>query len=230
MRSILSWISKFRERVALRAWQYRSKGLTGSKYWQERARFFGERAVYNLSHSKAEMTAVTETQTREIFPHIYSYLTGAENRILDFGCGPGRFLPTLKDCGSGIVIAADPVHRLLRKVSVGDRICPIQIGSEGLPLVSGSIDLVWVCLVLGGIADTEIQRTAEELQRVLRNGGTLVVVENTSEKPSPIHWQFRQVSDYQRLFLPVTLTCVHEYFDAAERISLMIGRKAAGGV
>ena len=96
--------------------------------------------------------------------------------------------------------------------------------SEGhIPLDSSSVDLVWICLVLGGIHGSTLGDTIAEVRRVLRPGGLVFLVENTNEGGGDSFWAFRSVADYQRLFLPVALDHVHDYWDLGERISVLTG-------
>ena len=218
-------LARLRDKILMRIWQTRSSGLSGARYWEERARLFGSRAVLNLSHSSSEIDRVTEMQKREILPFVTKLLRGDELHVLDFGCGPGRFTTALLQHSRGTVIAADPVRSLLLKVPREPRVACLQIQGGTLPLASDSVDVVWVCLVLGGIPSDAIGTIARELQRVLKKGGTLILVENTTEAKSSAHWHFRTKSEYQSLFDTVSLTCLNEYTDAKELISVMAGNR-----
>jgi hypothetical protein len=59
---------------------------------------------------------------------------------------------------------------------------------------------------------------------VLRPGGLVFLVENTSDGSGNAFWAFRSVAEYQRLFRPVSLEHVHDYHDLGERISVLTGR------
>jgi len=80
--------------------------------------------------------------------------------------------------------------------------------------------------VLGGILENDVlRRSVDELNRVLKPGGLLVLVENTSAMADPAHWRFRSIGAYQRLLAFAALEHKGDYEDASERISIMIGRK-----
>lgn len=209
----------------MRLWQYRAARTTGADYWKLRAEFFGERAVVNLNHTQEGMARLTEMQKREILPHVTPLLRGDERIILDYGCGPGRFVPTLTEYSRSLVLGVDPVLSLLKKAPRTGKTAYVQ-GAGVIPLAAGSVDAIWVCLVLGGIPDSDIKGTTVELERVLRPGGTLMLIENTADAPGSAHWSFRDVRGYAALFEQVQLRCVHEYFDVGEQISVMVGHKA----
>jgi SAM-dependent methyltransferase len=85
----------------------------GIFYWKKRAKKFGFRSVFNITHTESELAEVTAMQIREIFPHFLSSLKGDEKIVLDFGCGPGRFTTKLAETIHGKAIGVDPVKELL---------------------------------------------------------------------------------------------------------------------
>lgn len=195
--------------------------------WEDRAHRHGARAVLNIGHSDAEVVQVTELQRHELYPHFRSALRGDERVVLDFGCGPGRFTCDLGEMVQGRAIGVDPIQSLL-DLAPRHPTVDYQLMPEGqIPLASGAVDAVWICLVLGGIHGRTLEATIGEIQRVLRPGGLLFLVENTTEGGGSSFWAFRSVAQYQRLLRPIPLAHVHDYHDLGERISVMIGRKPA---
>jgi SAM-dependent methyltransferase len=95
-------------------------------------------------------------------------------RVLDVGCGAGRFLAALRDAGAdpvGVELAAGAVERARRNVPSADVRLVTADGS--LPLGHGEIDLVWCSEVLEHVPDTFGFLT--EVRRVLRRGGRVLV-------------------------------------------------------
>jgi SAM-dependent methyltransferase len=95
-------------------------------------------------------------------------------RVLDLGCGAGRFVAVLRDAGVdpvGVEIAAAALERARRNVPGADLRLLEPDGS--LPLEQGSVDLVWCSEVLEHVADTE--QLLLEARRVLRPGGRLLI-------------------------------------------------------
>lgn len=197
-------------------------------YWRRRADAHGARAVLNIQHSEAEAEAVTEMQKREIFPQLRAHLTPDDRTVLDFGCGPGRFSVPLAELTGGRVIAVDPIERFLTLAPKHPGVEYRVVENGRIPADDGSIDVAWVCLVLGGITDPKLLAAAAgELDRVLRPGGLLFLIENTSDKPDTDHWHFRTPGRYAELFSASPLEHLHDYTDVGERISIMAGRKTA---
>ena len=95
-------------------------------------------------------------------------------RVLDLGCGAGRFVAALRAAGVdaiGTEIAEAALERARRNVPGGDFRLVESDGS--LPLGHGEVDLVWCSEVLEHVPDTVALLT--EARRVLARGGRLLV-------------------------------------------------------
>src|SRR5215216_4884539 len=95
-------------------------------------------------------------------------------RVLDLGCGSGRFVAALRGAGAdpvGVEIAEAALERA-RAVAPGSDLRLIEPDGS-LPLGHGSVDLVWCSEVLEHVADTA--HLLLEVRRVLRPGGRLLV-------------------------------------------------------
>jgi ubiquinone/menaquinone biosynthesis C-methylase UbiE len=210
-------------------WQSRWRGSRsemGLGYWQNRARTYGARAVISLGHPEHEFEAVTLGQRRQILPYLVRCLNGRERVVLDFGCGPGRFTPLLAETISGRAIGVDPIRTLLDLAPRTPAVEYLLSDGRRIPLPDASVDVAWVCLVLGGLPEVSLPESGAELDRVLRTGGLLFVIENTSERADSPHWAYRSIATYQQVLAFAPLAHLHDYHDLGERISIMAGRKA----
>ena len=96
----------------------------------------------------------------------------AGERVLDLGCGAGRFVAALRDAGAdpvGVELADAALERARRNVPGAD----LRAMTDEIPLEDSSVDLVWCSEVLEHVADTVAFLT--ETRRVLRRGGRLLV-------------------------------------------------------
>lgn len=89
-------------------------------------------------------------------------------RVLDLGSGTGAAAPVL---GDRVVVALDPVSEMLRLSPFPHRV--VGVG-EQLPFSEGSFDGVFSAYVFRNLSSVEA--TLQEVARVLRPGGRLVVV------------------------------------------------------
>ncbi|MDA0182505.1 class I SAM-dependent methyltransferase [Solirubrobacter phytolaccae] len=91
-----------------------------------------------------------------------------DDRVLDYGCGTGRFLALLDD-GAGVEIAEHAVERA-RATGADVRL----LETDGtIPFGHGEFDLVWCSEVLEHIPDVAF--ALSELRRVLKPGGRLLL-------------------------------------------------------
>jgi SAM-dependent methyltransferase len=91
------------------------------------------------------------------------------DRVLDLGCGAGRFLGLLADA-VGVEIAHEAVERARANVPGAD---VRLMEDETIPLEHGAVDLVWCSEVLEHIPD--VGAALNEIRRVLKPGGRLLL-------------------------------------------------------
>jgi SAM-dependent methyltransferase len=92
------------------------------------------------------------------------------DRVLDLGCGAGRFLATLENA-VGVEIAEQAAERARKNVPGADVRLLEPDGS--LPLGHGEIDLVWCSEVLEHIPD--VAHALLEIRRVLKPDGRVLI-------------------------------------------------------
>jgi SAM-dependent methyltransferase len=115
------------------------------------------------------------------------------DRVLDLGCGAGRFLATLPDA-VGVEIAQQAVDRAKANVPEADIRLLEPDGS--LPLGHGEIDLVWCSEVLEHIPD--VAHVLLEVRRVLKPQGRVLIT-------VPYHGRFQAAG--------IALTRFEQHFD-----------------
>lgn len=202
--------------------------LSNIDYWELRSQQFGARSVLNINHSKEEMNAVTAYQMKEIFPHLKAALSKEDKIILDFGCGPGRFTTHLATLINGRAIGVDPISRFLQLAPKSANVEYKLLEKGIIPLADHQVDVVWICLVLGGIKEEDIGQVVSEIKRVLKPNGLIFLIENTTNKSSKKYWYFRSVKWYKDIFQPCKLRHEHDYLDLEQTISIISGRNTNG--
>ncbi len=95
-------------------------------------------------------------------------------RIVDLGCGTGRFSTSLSARFTASVIGVDPSKKMLaqaqsnRNLAGGFYVCAC---GEAIPLLSNSVDMIFISMALHHF--TQPQQVAQECSRVLRKHGRL---------------------------------------------------------
>lgn len=111
-------------------------------------------------------------------------LVNCEAKVLDFGCGYGRIVKDLTECGYTDITGIDSSHAMVER---GRKMFPevsLLHSSEGmLPFDDQSFDAVVVCAVFTCIISMEERSEAvAEIVRVLKPGGILHIAEFCSEE------------------------------------------------
>jgi 2-polyprenyl-6-hydroxyphenyl methylase/3-demethylubiquinone-9 3-methyltransferase len=104
-------------------------------------------------------------------------------RVLDLGCGQGRFGRQLAARGARVV-GLDPSSAMLRRGPSG---LPRVLGSaRRLPFAEGSFDAVVAIEVFEHVPAALLPRALDEARRVLRPGGRLAVIDKNAGSLDPV--------------------------------------------
>ncbi|HUB73684.1 MAG TPA: class I SAM-dependent methyltransferase [Solirubrobacteraceae bacterium] len=128
-------------------------------------------------HYEALWRALPEGLEPERFALRRAFLLARVNageRVLDLGCGDGRFAAELAHAGAH-VLGVDVAEEALRRARARHpRLELALLPADGpWPLRDASFDVVWAGEVIEHVADTAAWMS--ELRRVLRSGGRLLL-------------------------------------------------------
>ena len=150
-------------------------------------------------HSFNEAAADEEHFPSTIDPRIYHvqlilrFLGELRNsRVLDIGCGKGRFARVLKEQNAQARITAlDLAEAMLR--SVPDDIAPCCASMTALPFPDGAFDAAYATESLEHAVD--IERAVAEMCRVVRPSGKIVIIDKNAE-----HWGRLKTPAWEKWF------------------------------
>jgi SAM-dependent methyltransferase len=127
----------------------------------------------------------------------------------DVGCGYGRLSPVLAEVCREVVGFEREPEFVRQAQELWPSIEFRQTASLArLPARTGSFDFVLTFTVLQHLIDTEVGRVAEDLKRVLRRPGFLLLCEETDQglsDPAVSRTIGRSVERYQELLAPLEL-------------------------
>ena len=199
--------------------------------WRTRAQQYGARSVLNLRHRPEDYQQITDLQTSVLMPLLRSCLTGMEQRGLDFGCGAGRFSGAI----SAVLGQERPISMLAYDVcqEILDLAPPhafVDYTSDFSLVESRGedelFDVVWICLVLGGLPDKLCEVIVKTLSNRLADGGRLFLVEHVEDvRGGNEIWSLRTLAEYQSMFFPIRLRRLGGYFDCGNAVTVLAGTR-----
>jgi 2-polyprenyl-3-methyl-5-hydroxy-6-metoxy-1,4-benzoquinol methylase len=130
-----------------------------------------------LAHHEArwhEIPAGLEPSDFALRSRFLTENVGAGERVLDVGCGEGRFAAELARRGASVVCIDVAEEPLRRASELHPELDVRLVDSEGAwKLADASFDVVWAGEVIEHVADTSAWLS--EVRRVLRSGGRLLL-------------------------------------------------------
>ena len=112
--------------------------------------------------------------------------------VLDVGCGTGLGAGAARDIvgPQGYVVGLEPSRGMLGEALGRQRVhAGVRGIAESLPIGDNRFDLLYMSFALRHVAD--LQQVFQEFQRVLKPGGTLLIVEMTPPRASLSYWLLR---------------------------------------
>ena len=196
--------------------------------WEERVNNFGKYSVIDTQTPKDEFNYVTNLQKKILLGNLRNYLTGKEKRILDFGCGAGRFSKDLSKLNKNLtVIAMDKEKKLIKLARSSKKVKFIHL--KKLNQIKYKFDVIFIANVLGGIKLNELKKITSYLNAKLRTNGIILLNENVDRKYSGEknfkYWISRSENFYKNLFKDLSLKKVDEYKYLQNITSVFIGKK-----
>ncbi len=196
--------------------------------WEKHFKDNGLKGIERKDQDFAERQVMTKIFQTVILEYGYKVFFGT--RVLDYGCGIGRFTDMFLKARcqyygvdivkSNIVYCSEKhIRNIKSDFTLINQLNPMLLNIS-------NIETIFTSTVLQHITDlTAIQK---EFKRVLAPDGYMILFENTSRLPNSENgfMTFRRYEDYRLIFDFVDLKRKIDIIDiAGERHTLMIGRR-----
>ncbi|MEO8125760.1 MAG: class I SAM-dependent methyltransferase [Bryobacteraceae bacterium] len=113
-------------------------------------------------------------------------------RVLDVGCGKGRFARIVKERNPGAsVVGLDLAEAMLRFVP--EEVAPCSASMTHLPFANGTFDAAYATESLEHAVD--IEKAVAEICRVVRPGGKIAIIDKNAE-----HWGRLKTPAWEKWF------------------------------
>ena len=141
-------------------------------YWEERARRLGARAA---GYSDAAMDAYEDLLRMSAIERLVG--RGHGRRLLDAGCGSGKWSLRMADAGWAVT-GADISQALLALAPPASNVTYVQGALQDLDLPAASFDAILSVTVLQHITDDRnFDAAADNLMRMVRPAGMIAILE-----------------------------------------------------
>jgi len=176
------------------------------RLWDERASSVGRRGVAHTAWTNSTFLAETEEWWKRIARQLGHRLKPKDARVLDFGCGVGRWTARIaKELGREVfgVDVSPTMVAMARKDHPALDFRAIN-PTKPLPFPDGFFDMIFTCTVLQHIPDEELRQVTAELLRVSRPGALIFLLENchAAKRRTSVsgHVVFRTELEYRQIF------------------------------
>ncbi|MAV56975.1 MAG: hypothetical protein CMI79_05570 [Candidatus Pelagibacter sp.] len=197
--------------------------------WSKRVDEFGKYSVIDAYQTpKAEFKYVTNFQKKILLGNLKKFTSGKEKKILDFGCGTGRFSKDLSKLNKNAsVIAVDKERKLIKLAKPSNKIKYFHL--KKLSQINYKFDIIFIANVLGGIDIKEVKKISNFVNLKLKKDGILLLNENVNNnydgEKNFSYWMARSENFYLKLFKNLSLRKVDEYKYLQNVTSVFIGKK-----
>jgi ubiquinone/menaquinone biosynthesis C-methylase UbiE/uncharacterized protein YbaR (Trm112 family) len=122
---------------------------------------------------------------------------GPDDRVLDCGCGNGKFALWNRDA-VGLMVGLDPAT--LYADAAAEQVDLVQGDARRQPFAAASFDKAFSIDVFEHLTRADLEATLDELHRLLRAGGRLLIYSNTRERSrlQPIISLWRRIGRFLR--------------------------------
>jgi SAM-dependent methyltransferase len=193
--------------------------------WEERTKICKISAVLSKKYNKSEYKKIDSIQKKILYKILKSKIK-KNYKILDFGCGAGRFSDFFTKGLKAQYFGVDSSISLLkfkrnRKHQKFIHLKNFLHNSK----YEKFFDVVFIFTVLGGIPNKKINATKEIIYKAIKNNGFLFFVELVKEATVEGAWRYRTINFYKTLFKNFKIDSNFYFLQDNNEYRIFFGRK-----
>jgi len=193
--------------------------------WEERTKIFKTSAVLSKKYNKSEYNRIDSIQKKILYKILKSKIK-KNYKILDLGCGAGRFSSFFTKVLKMQYFGVDSSISLLKftKNKKNQKFMYLTNFLNNQKYTK-FFDVVFIFTVLGGIPNKKINTTKEIIYKTIKNNGLLFFVELVRETTLEGAWRYRTINFYKTLFKRFKINSNFYFLQDNNEYRIFFGRK-----
>jgi len=167
--------------------------------WNERTKNFGNSSVFGNQIDDEEMKNITNIH-KKILLKVLGKISLKGSKILDFGCGYGRFSNFFVEELDCDYFGVESTEFFLKNLKNEKNKTYLKFDQLLDEKYNNYFDLLFVFAVFGGFKKKKISNIFNMLQEKIKPKGRILVIEAISEKNIESEWSTRTEQYYRNLF------------------------------
>jgi 2-polyprenyl-3-methyl-5-hydroxy-6-metoxy-1,4-benzoquinol methylase len=193
--------------------------------WEERTKICKTSAVLSKKYNKSEYKRIDSTQKKILYKILKSKIK-KNYKILDFGCGAGRFSDFFTKDLKAKYFGVDSSISLLKfkKNKKNQKFMHLTNFSNNQKYAK-FFDVVFIFTVLGGIPNKKINAAKEIIYKTIKNNGFLFFVELVRQTTLEGAWRYRTINFYKTLFKKFKIDSNYYFLQDNNEYRIFFGKK-----
>jgi len=181
--------------------------------------------VLGKKYNKSEYNRIDSTH-KKILYKILKLKIKKNYKILDFGCGAGRFSDFFTKDLKAQYFGVDSSISLLKfkRNKKHQKFMHLKKFLHN-PKYTKFFDVIFIFTVLGGIPNKKINETKEIIYKTIKNNGFLFFVELVKETKFEGAWRYRTVNFYKTLFKKFKIDSNYYFLQDNDEYRIFFGKK-----
>ena len=167
--------------------------------WNERSKKMGNSSVFGNQIDEEEQIKITNIHRNILLKCLDGKITKG-SKVLDFGCGYGRFSDFFVNDFDCNYFGVENTKYFLKDLNNEKNKTYFHFDLLKSKKFDGFFDLVFVFAVFGGFKKKKLTEVFNMIQTKIKSGGKIIVVEAISEKNIEGEWSFRTEKYYKHFF------------------------------